>query len=1626
MISIRHWRPTLVVLSTLAALTCGASFASTATPLTMLGGHIVAAAKTSAFVGKVAETTPLTVEVVLPLRDQAAMQDQLKSIYTPGSANYGKYLTGAQFTALYGPTQDDYDAVATYFASKGLSVSQQTPTRTLLQVSGSTAAIQNALNVQINKYQTPSGRAFIAPATEPVLPSVIASKIVGVAGLSTFNQLKPHYVKGPSKLAPFAYVSHVGSGIDGDIAPNDIRIAYGLQPTNNYGDGQVIASVQLDGYDPADITAYWNQYKSVLGTTQPPLVNVLVDGADGTPSGTGGEVEVCLDIEMQMALAPNVKAQYVYMAPNAGMGLTDCFQRAADDNVAKSISCSWGSTEYYWTAAEITAANQAFAQMAFQGQSVFAASGDDGAFDDKFNPTVLSVDMPAALAMITGVGGTTLTLTPSLPYSYSSETTWGDFATQSGGGGGVSQITSNVWYQANATVTNPQASPIKRNVPDVSLNADPKTGYSIYADGSHGTVGGTSAASPLWAAFATLVNTARAAKGLGTLGFANPALYAVAGNTISYANDFHDIKDQSTNLHFTAVAGYDLATGLGSFNGQNLIADLIATTPPSPPTNVTANYNAPNVVLTWDSMPGATGYNVYRSLSPNTGYILVGSSPTIQFLDQYPGTVGGDFYYKVTSTNPAESAPTSASPFPRHVPVPPPTITSLAPTNIDAGSPTFSLRVNGTNFYPGCVVNFGSTPLSTTYVSANQLQAVVTATQVANPGTAGISVNNFGESGLSNIFTFTINNPSPTVKTVNPTKVIVNSEATVVTITGTGFYQSSQVYLNSSIPLTTTVVSPTVITATLPKSNLSTRGTLSLSVLNPISPAPGGSSGTISFVVDYPTPVLSSLQVMSSTGVLSAPFVGAGAGQFTLVINGTGFVGSASDTTGNSSIVNWTPHVKGATATPLNITVLTPTSIQALVTPDLVTSGGQFDITVVNPTIIAGAGISGPLTFVVTNPVPTLNSLTDTVPGMVPSSVGAGSSDITVTFTGSNFVYNATTNAGPVISFGGTTYASTFVNPTELTLLVPASALAIGGDELVTVSNQAPGGGQAVDPTTGNPQTLHFTIMNQIPIVASISPATANSGDNGKTITITGSNFVPTSTANLDGGSLATTYVSPTQLTAFVPTATLSFAHDASLTVVTGLPGGGTSNSVTLSVNNPAPVLATPSPLSPVSIATGSGPTQVTISGSKFMSTCSVLVNGTAIKPDSVTSTSSTSTILVTIPASYFVADTTLTIQVSNPTPGGGVTGTASIAVATGLPSVTTISPTKANVNSQAFTLTVTGTAFVPAATVLWNGTPLATTYVNSTQLTAAVTSDLLATAGSATVTVQNSTTLVSSPGLPFTINNTPPTILAISPSTLPSGSADFTLTVTGLNFAPGATVNFNGTTLTPDATSTTSALTVTVPAAQVAKAGTASVYVTNPTPGGGQSAQLPFIITAAYSYPTGLHMISAPYDYSALGKSFVDILGLTSPKIAVWQPGISSYAVATAYPADTFRLGQGYWARFVGATPLLVVGSTLTAKTFNVSLPAGWNQIGDPYPGSINLASVLVYDLNGVRHTWAEATSSTLALVSPVIYTYNMDTNSYVAHSVGSTTEANPTIDPFQGYWLLANQSVRLQYAAP
>jgi sugar lactone lactonase YvrE len=505
--------------------------------------------------GRLAGTNRLNLAIGLPLRNRETLTNLLRQIYDPACPNYRHYLTPEQFAQRFGPTEKDYQAVIAFAQAKGLTVTATHPNRMLVDVNGSVAHIEKALQVTMRTYQHPrENRTFFAPDTEPSLD--LAVSVLSISGLNDYSLPRPRLQAAVLANAAKS-LSNAGSGPGGTFMGKDFRAAY-VPDSPLDGSGQTVGLLQFDGYMASDIT----YYASRAGLPSITLSNVLIDGASGLPSGGGGDLEVPLDIEMAMSMATNLSKVVVYVAPNPSPW-EDLLNRMANDNLAKQLSCSW----YQSGGGADPTADQIFQQMAAQGQSFFNASGDSDAFTGL-------IGFPGDTPYITQVGGTTLTTTGP-GGSWVSETVW-NWGNGIGSGGGISTQYPIPTWQTNIDMTANQGSTTKRNTPDVALTADQ---VYVRAGGGDYNVGGTSCAAPLWAGFAALVNQQAAANGKPAVGFINP-LVDIIGSGANYASAFHDITtgnntSGSSPTNFYAVSGYDLCTGWGTPAGQSLINALL-------------------------------------------------------------------------------------------------------------------------------------------------------------------------------------------------------------------------------------------------------------------------------------------------------------------------------------------------------------------------------------------------------------------------------------------------------------------------------------------------------------------------------------------------------------------------------------------------------------------------------------------------------------------------------------------------------------------------------------------------------------------------------------------------------------------------------------------------------------------------------------------------------------------------------------------------------------------------------------------------------------------------------------------------------------------------------------------
>jgi hypothetical protein len=256
---------------------------------------------------------------------------------------------------------------------------------------------------------------------------------------------------------------------------------------------------------------------------------------------------------------------------------------------------------------------------------------------------------------------------------------------------------------------------------------------------------------------------------------------------------------------------------------------------------------------------------------------------------------------------------------------------------------------------------------------------------------------------------------------------------------------------------------------------------------------------------------------------------------------------------------------------------------------------------------------------------------------------------------------------------------------------------------------------------------------NPVPVLTSLSPSSKTVGSPGFTLTVNGSNFVPGASVSWNNSARSTTFVSSVKVTAQILTTDLATAGTVPVIVTNPGPGGGPSNSLTFTINNPRPMVTSISPTS----ATAGGPGfTLTVNGSGFITSSVVNWNGAA----RTTTFSSSHQLTAAISAADIATAGTNHVTVTNPGPGGGTSAPKTFTVNNPVPAISSISPSSATAGGPGFTLTVNGSNFVAGSKVHWNSSVLTTTFVSSIQVTAAVPALDIRTAGTASVTVVNAT----------------------------------------------------------------------------------------------------------------------------------------------------------------------------------------------------------------------------------------------------------------------------------------------
>jgi subtilase family serine protease len=641
-----------------AALTLGslalAGAAQAAQRTTIAGTHpswAVAAHRT----GQTLASGTVSTRVYLAPRNMAGLTALATAVSTPGNASYRHFLSPAQVQARFGATSAQIGAVKSWLSQSGLrvtGVSDQVADG-YVAATGRLSAASRAFGVSFAEYRVPGQGVVRGPEQAASVPASVASSVLSITGLSTARQsMRPetrlpgpptnYWVARPcgayynQKLAlsqPRAYGKHWPWAVCG-YTPSQVRKAYGVTASGMTGAGQTVAIV--DAYASPTMPKDANTYAKVVGDApfaagqyqqyQPGRFNSIK-----SCGAAGWYGEETLDVESVHGMAPGANVRFVAAASCNDSDLADADAYIVNHNLASIVSNSWDDTE---AGAEgfTDVYHLIFATGAAEGIDFMFSSGDNGYEAPGEDPGYSGhrqVDYPTSDPFVTSVGGTSLAIGKHDNYLF--ETSWGTLLDQLGkngkrgrhwqytppgrypawydgsSGGGTSTLYQQPWYQAgvvpnslSGTLPSGATSPTPmREVPDVSAYADPATGFLVgetsrLPDGKYGfalsRIGGTSVSCPT---FAGIEADAQQEAG-HTLGFANPAIYAMDGTSA-----FRDVTDHplgagplaQVRVNYTnpyrrkgpllyylrtlgvdglgadalhATAGYDDATGVGS------------------------------------------------------------------------------------------------------------------------------------------------------------------------------------------------------------------------------------------------------------------------------------------------------------------------------------------------------------------------------------------------------------------------------------------------------------------------------------------------------------------------------------------------------------------------------------------------------------------------------------------------------------------------------------------------------------------------------------------------------------------------------------------------------------------------------------------------------------------------------------------------------------------------------------------------------------------------------------------------------------------------------------------------------------------------------------------------------
>ncbi len=718
---------------------------------TILPGHIHPLARAANDQGRVSpalQVSYVTLTLAQSASQQASLDQLLSEQQTPGSPNYHRWITPEEYAQRFGASQEDVNRVVTWLQGQGLDIAAVARGRNWIAVNGAAAQIESAFQTELHQYIA-DGETHFANTTEPSVPAALGGIVKSIRGLHDFRP-KP----GRHTLKP-AYTSR-GAHY---LAPNDFATIYDVMPlyaSGIDGTGQKLAVAGQTQINLSDITTFRSTYNLPASTPQ----IVLVPGSRDPGISSNDLPEADLDLEWSGAVARNAALIYVY-----SYDVMVAVQYVIDQNLATAVTSSYGSCELETLPSDAANLRSFAKQGNAQGITWISSAGDSGGADcdDTQNPG-LSVDVPASIPEVTGMGGTEFQegsgkywntandANQASVLSYIPETVWNDSATDgepASGGGGVSIIFSKPTWQTGPGVPSDNA----RHVPDLSLSASADhDGYVVYSGGSLQIYGGTSVAAPSFAGITTLLNQylvstgAQPAAGVGNM---NAGLYSLAQST---PTAFHDVTTgnnivtvvcptksrvcSTSAVGYNAGVGYDNASGLGSMDAYYMVTKWNGgSAVPPPTTGLTLISNLTtlatnDVVFLTATANGAngvtpTGVVAFEAGSASLGSAtLVGSGGVATATLAVNGTQLSLGSVTITATY-AESAASSATA----------SVTLGITPAASGGNPSVGGLANGASFTqtyaPGAILSVFGSQLAPSTASASSVPLPLTMVGVA-------------------------------------------------------------------------------------------------------------------------------------------------------------------------------------------------------------------------------------------------------------------------------------------------------------------------------------------------------------------------------------------------------------------------------------------------------------------------------------------------------------------------------------------------------------------------------------------------------------------------------------------------------------------------------------------------------------------------------------------------------------------------------------------------------------------------------------------------------------------------------------------------------------------------------